>query len=110
MLIISVLLINKINTYIILFIWEILLISQLISISKSKYSWFLLIHPLFLICTMGGFEIPFTQIGSGYSFLGKFNYFFETDAAATSGTDYTQVFLTGNIFETYIGIHYCLPD
>ena len=96
---ISILLINKIDTIIILFIWEFLLISYLASILKSKYSYLLLIHPLFLLSTFWGFEIPFSEIGVGFSFIGKFNTFFESDTIA--GSDLIGSFLGGNIFQTY---------
>lgn len=96
---ISILLINKIDTLIILFIWEFLLISYLASLLKSKYSYLLLIHPLFLLSTFWGFEIPFSEIGVGFSFMGKFNLFFESDIGAD--TDLVGSFLGGNIFQTY---------
>lgn len=98
-LITSFLLINKIDTLIILFIWEFLLISYLASILKSKYSYLLLIHPLFLLSTFWGFEIPFTQIGVGFSFMGKFNMFFESGTG--TGAELVGTFLAGNIFQTY---------
>lgn len=96
---VSFLLINKIDTLIILFIWEFLLVSYLASILKSKYSYLLLIHPLFLLSTFSGFEIPFSQIGVGFSFMGKFNMFFESDSGA--GAELVGSFLGGNIFQTY---------
>lgn len=98
-LIISILLINKVDALIILFIWEFLLISHLASILKSKYSYLLLIHPLFILATFWGFEVPYTQIGVGFSFMGKFNLFFESDGSG--GADYVTTFLSGNIFQTY---------
>ena len=97
--IISILLINKINTLIILFIWEFLLISYLSLLLKSKYSYLLLIHPLFLLSTFWGFEIPFTEIGVGFSFVGKFEMFFESDTAA--GSELVGSLFGGNIFQTY---------
>lgn len=79
--------------------WEFLLISYLSSLLKSKYSYLLLIHPLFLLSTFWGFEIPFTQIGVGFSFMGKFNMFFESDTGA--GSELVGSLLGGNIFQTY---------
>ncbi len=97
--IISILLINKIDTVIILFIWEFLLISYLASILKSKYSYLLLIHPLFLLSTFWGFEIPFSEIGVGFTFIGKFNTLFESDSGA--GSVLAESFFGANIFQTY---------
>lgn len=100
---ISFLLINKVDTIFVLFIWEFLLLSYLASIIKSKYSFLLLIHPIFLLTTFWAFEIPFTEIGIGFSFIGKFERFFNTENENNS--ELATVFFSGSIFQTYSNLY-----
>lgn len=84
-----------------MFIWEFLLIGKLFSILRSMYAYLLLIHPLFLLCTAWNFEIPFSEIGVGYTFTDKFELLIQSD----SGSDYVSSFFLGNIFQNYSSLY-----
>lgn len=99
----SILLINRVDALIILFIWEILLLSKLISVLKSRYAYLLFIHPLFIFVNLQAFQIPFTEIGVGFSFIGKFDMFFDSENGG--GNETMLALLSGNIFETYSDLY-----
>lgn len=60
---------GPIATFIVL---DTLLATYLVSLFQNKYSFFFLIHPIFILLTSYGFKIPYTQIGVSGSYMYSF--------------------------------------
>ena len=51
----------------------------LVSLFRGRARWWFLAHPVFVVLSAPAFEIPFDDIGTGYSYTGHFALFLDPD-------------------------------
>lgn len=68
----------------------------LVSLFRSKYRFLFLIHPVFSLISSYGFEIPFTEIGVGFTYLSTFQSYVDPSTLALDvGKLWDALFLEG---------------